>query len=149
MVQYPKRIILGVFLLRKRVTIGAIVVLISVILSVICLVILPDRVTVNISLKGEASYMSKYIAIVFPLALCIVTSWIYVSYYSIFNKNVDSAETVKTKKKETEEIKEKEKESIDLSQCETLEYDLKDGMKYLVFSVVGVLLTLWILFKNI
>jgi len=148
-VQYPKRIILGVFLLRKRVTIGAIVVLISVILSVICLVILPDRVTVNISLKGEASYMSKYIAIVFPLALCIVTSWIYVSYYSIFNKNVDSAETVKTKKKETEEIKEKEKESIDLSQCETLEYDLKDGMKYLVFSVVGVLLTLWILFKNI
>ncbi len=151
MLQYFERIIIEVFLLRKRVIVGAIVVLISVILSVICLVILPDRVTVNISLKGEASYMSKYIAIVFPLALCIVTSWIYVSYYSIFNKNVDSAETVKTKKKETEEIKEKEKEkeSIDLSQCETLEYDLKDGMKYLVFSVVGVLITLWILFKNI
>lgn len=97
--------------------------------------------------------MSKYIAIVFPLSLCIITSWIYICYHRVFNKNVDSAETVKTKKKETEEIKkeikEKEKESIDLSQCETLEYDLKDGMKYLVFSVVGVLLTLWILFKNI
>ncbi len=224
MLQYFERMNVEVFLLRKRVLIGAIVALISVILSVVCFILLPDRVTVNISLKGEASYMSKYIAIMFPLALCIITLWIYVHYHSIFNKNVDlgktkgtedlnkigeneevkEAETVKiiTEEKETKEIgetsktieesetiatkenretnKTKEKgetrktqenrekseqreksevraesetreavQNIALNEGGTAEDCLKDGMKYLIFSVVGVLLTLWILFKNI
>ncbi|MBO7253766.1 MAG: hypothetical protein J6V36_00510, partial [Clostridia bacterium] len=70
----------------------------------------------------------------------------------------EEKETKETREtKEIREISKKREESetreiaqnIALSEGGMAEDALKDGMKYLVFSVVGVLLTLWILFKNI
>ncbi|MBE6648405.1 MAG: hypothetical protein E7614_02655 [Ruminococcaceae bacterium] len=91
---------------------------ISVILCVIGLFILPDRVTVNISFQDEQSYMSKYIALAFPLVVSLFSSKLYFSYGKLFGKEVK-------------------------------EDDYKIGIKYLVFSALGIFLTLWVVLKNI
>ncbi len=140
----------GVFFLKKtnkkRFIIGLSVAWISIILSIICFFVLPDRVTVNISFKNEASYMDKNIAVAFPLVLSIITTQIYIRYYSIFGKKSESELKSELKSEESKDAfqEDSRNNSQNISQN-----NLQDGIKYLAFSVVGILLTLWILFKNL
>ncbi len=71
--------------------------------------------------------MDKSIAVAFPLVLSMISSQLYIRYHSIFEKKSDSNEKTQ----------------------DNLQDNLKEGIKYLVFSAIGILLTLWVLFKNI
>jgi hypothetical protein len=108
----------GGYMSKKRNVLTAVCVALSGVLSIVCFLLLPDRVTVNINISNEQSYMNKYVAVCFPFFLSVITSVLYNGYGKIFNKEIDAG-------------------------------DWKSGIKYLVFSFVGVLLSLWVLLKNI
>ncbi len=103
---------------NKRTVLAIIVASASVVCSVLGFILLPERVTVNLSFDGTLSYMNKYAAVFFPLAITACTASLYNGYGRIFGKEIDKA-------------------------------DWKSGIKYLVFSIVGLLLTLWVIIRNI
>ena len=104
--------------MKKRNVFTIIVIVISALLGVLGIILLPSRVTANLSFSGELSYMSKYVALVFPFAISVFSALLYKGYGSIFQKKLESD-------------------------------DWKSGIKYLLFSVVGIFLALWVVFKNI
>ncbi len=103
---------------KKRNALTVLCVVSSAILAIVGLFLMPDRVTVNINVSGERSYMSKYIAAAFPFLLSVGAAALYNCYGKIFSKEIDSE-------------------------------DWKSGIKYLVFSLVGVFLSLWMFLNNI
>lgn len=104
--------------MKKRNIFTIIVIVVSALLGRVEIILLPSRVTVNLSLSGEASYMNKYAAIILPFAISVSCALLYKGYEGIFQKKIDSD-------------------------------DWKSGIKYLLFSVVGIVLALWVIFKNI
>lgn len=103
---------------NKRTVLAIIVASASVVFSVLGFVLLPERVTVNLSFNDTLSYMNKYVAVFFPLAISLCTVGLYNGYGRIFGKQIDKS-------------------------------DFKSGIKYLAFSIVGLLLTLWVIIRNI
>ena len=104
--------------MKKRNIFTIIVIVISALLGSLGIIILPSRVTVNLSFSGELSYMSKYVALVVPFAISVFSAVLYSGYEKLFQKKLDDD-------------------------------DWKSGIKYLSFSIVGIALMLWVIFKNI
>ena len=105
-------------IVKKRKIFTIIVIVISALLGTLGMLLLPPRVTVNLSFSGESSYMSKYVALVVPFAISVFSALMYKGYEGIFQKKIEND-------------------------------DWKSGIKYLLFSIVGIVLALWVIFKNI
>ena len=108
--------------IKSKKAVSCAFIILSAILNVISIFVLPSRVTVNVSFSDELTYMNKYTALAFPFLVTTVSSCVYANFDKFFANGKDEESLAKQNKK---------------------------GSKYLVLAVFGIILTLWVIFRNI